>query len=97
MTPLSRRNFLKLVGLATLGAAGACQSNASVLLPSEPAQPNGKKRVLRIAHMTDFHVWSLGGAPDGMKRALRHAQTQEDPPDIIVNTGDSIMDSLEHA
>jgi 3',5'-cyclic AMP phosphodiesterase CpdA len=45
--------------------------------------------------MTDFHVWSLGGAPDGMTRALRHAQTQEDPPDIIVNTGDSIMDSLD--
>ncbi len=95
MNPLNRRNFLKLAGLAALGAVGACQPGASVSLPSEPAQPAGRKRVLRIAHMTDFHVWSLDGAPDGMKRALRHAQTREDPPDIIVNTGDSIMDSLD--
>ena len=26
---------------------------------------------------------------------MRHAQSQEDPPDIILNTGDSIMESLE--
>jgi len=29
-----------------------------------------------------------------MVRALRHAQAQADPPDLILNTGDSIMDSL---
>jgi 3',5'-cyclic AMP phosphodiesterase CpdA len=55
----------------------------------------GKKRVLRIAHMTDFHVQPEGIAPDGMIRALRHAQTQADPPNIILNTGDSIMESLK--
>ena len=45
--------------------------------------------------MTDFLVQPEGIAPDGMARALRHAQAQPDPPDLILNTGDSIMDSLE--
>ena len=53
-----------------------------------------KTRVLRIAHMTDFHVMPNGNAPEGMAKALRHAQSQADPPDLIINTGDSIMDSL---
>jgi len=65
--------------------------------PSEFTQnlsnPN-KKRVLRIAHLTDFHVQPEGYAPEGMARALRHAQNQSDRPDMIINTGDSIMDSL---
>ncbi|MCJ7434523.1 MAG: metallophosphoesterase [Anaerolineales bacterium] len=64
--------------------------------PTETPQPEKKKnRVLRIAHMTDFHVQPEGIAPDGMIRALRHAQSQADPPDIIFNTGDSIMDALK--
>jgi 3',5'-cyclic AMP phosphodiesterase CpdA len=64
--------------------------------PVDYSQLSGqKKRVLRIAHMTDFHVQPEGNAPDGMIQALRHAQAQEDPPDIILNTGDSIMESLE--
>ena len=54
-----------------------------------------RKRVLRIAHMTDFHVQPEGAAPDSMRRALRHAQNQDDPPDFILNTGDCVMDSLE--
>ena len=45
--------------------------------------------------MTDFHAQPEGLAPDGMIRALRHAQAQENPPDMIINTGDSIMESLE--
>lgn len=52
------------------------------------------KRVLRVAHLTDIHVQPEGIAPDGMVKALRHAQEQPDPPDLIINTGDSIMDSL---
>ena len=30
-----------------------------------------------------------------MRLALRHAQSQADPPGVIINTGDSIMDSFE--
>lgn len=79
-------------------------TDSSILMPPTqvPAatQPSmspqqAKKRVLRIAHMTDWHVLPLGTARDGMTRALRHAQAQVDPPDIIINTGDCVMDSLE--
>lgn len=78
------------------------------LLPSDTPEPSrtarpvetplpgtNKKRVLRIAHMTDFHMGPDEPALSGMRLALRHAQMQEDPPDIIFNTGDCVYDSLE--
>lgn len=105
---LDRRDFLKLAGLTTLGVASACapaqivDTATSIIPPTLTTQPTEtpvpakqKNRVLRIAHMTDFHVQPEGIAPAGMARALYHAQTQADPPDIILNTGDSIMDGLE--
>jgi len=36
---------------------------------SNPFASKAKKRVLRIAHMTDFHVQPEGIAPAGMARA----------------------------
>ena len=99
---LYRRDFLKLAGLTTLGTVSACASSQPVgfstttVQPAQNSQVNKqKRRVLRIAHMTDFHVHTESNASDGMIRALRHAQAQENPPDIILNTGDSIMESLE--
>jgi 3',5'-cyclic AMP phosphodiesterase CpdA len=83
---LDRRDFLKLAGLTTLGAVSACAPSTSTLQ---------KKRVLRIAHMTDFHVEPQGISSAGMRRALHHAQSQADPADVILNTGDCIMDALE--
>ena len=74
----------------TQTAASTQTLEAAPLSTHEP-----RKRVLRIAQLTDFHVQPEGIAPQGMTRALRHAQGQDDPPDIVVNTGDSIMDSLE--
>ena len=59
--------------------------------------PGAWKRVLRIAHMTDWHVLPIAGVEEGMIRALHHAQQQADPPDIIFNTGDCVMDSLHTA
>jgi Icc protein len=92
--PLTRRNFLQLGGLAGMGlslsACGVTQAAAT----TSPA-PVAGQRVLRIAHLTDFHVMPEGFAPQGVAKAFRHAQSQPDKPDIIINTGDSIMDSLE--
>jgi 3',5'-cyclic AMP phosphodiesterase CpdA len=53
-----------------------------------------RKKVLRIAHLTDVHVQPEQGAPHGMARALQHAQNLADKPDVIFNGGDSIMDAL---
>ncbi len=125
-----RRNFLKMLGLAALGTAGACTAPAllstptpaAISLPTIPMFPAGsgtsappsptnaatatpepmpspaadgtRKRVLRIAHMTDWHMLPARTAEDGMVRALRSVQQQADPPTLIFNTGDTVMDSL---
>lgn len=75
----------------TLTPAPAVTEQPTAQLAAAPQ----RKRVLRIAHMTDFHTQPEGNAPDGIRRALHHAQAQEDPADIILNTGDSVFDSLE--
>jgi Icc protein len=81
--------------LATPAALPTRAATSTIQPAISPQSPGQRKRVLRIAHMTDFHVQPEGIAPDGMMRALHHAQAQEDSPDIILNTGDSIMESLE--
>lgn len=88
---LNRRQFLRLGGLAALGAVSACASSRSG--DHQPQTP--KKRSLRIAHLTDMHILPVSLLENKVASAFRHAQAQEDPPDIILNTGDSIMDSLE--
>ncbi len=78
---------------ATRGPTAPPESTPKPTAHAASGQP--KKRVLRIAHMTDFHMLPDATAHDGMARALRQVQAQEDPPDIIFNTGDCVMDSLE--
>ncbi len=121
---LNRRSFLKLLGMAALGTAGACTAPAVAGTPAPsvtslpsgsvetaPLPPTGtanatreplpapttgatRNRVLRIAHMTDWHMLPVPTAMYGMARALRAVQQQPDPPTIIFNTGDSVMESL---
>jgi 3',5'-cyclic-AMP phosphodiesterase len=88
---ISRRQFLSLGGLFSLGAASACASPSGVASVSKST----KKRSLRIAHLTDMHILPVGSIENKVASAFRHAQAQADPPDIILNTGDSIMDSLK--
>ncbi|MBS1705181.1 MAG: metallophosphoesterase [Armatimonadetes bacterium] len=84
MGSISRRELL---------AASSCGILLPNLLTSAPPNPN-RKRVLRIAHLTDIHVQPERGAAKGMEAALEHAQGQRDKPDIIFTGGDLIMDSL---
>ena len=82
---ISRRGFLYAAGALSTAAAAACQ----------PAAAASRERILRIAHLTDIHLDHRSDARVGMAKALAHAQSQADPPEFILNTGDSIMDSLE--
>lgn len=79
----SRREFL----------AGAA---AGILLPtlSRLTQSSSRKRIARIAHLTDIHVQPERGATEGFETALEHALGQSDKPDIIFTGGDLIMDAL---
>ena len=84
----SRRKFLQSGSLAALGAAVSFNASAEpkIVVP-------GRKRVLRIAHLTDIHVQPQSPAPHGFAAALHAAQNLADKPDIIFSTGDCIMDA----
>lgn len=48
---------------------------------------------LRIAHLTDLHVFHERGAAAGLEACLVHAQERR--PDVIFTGGDLVMDTLE--
>lgn len=89
---MDRKDFLTYGSLSTLATLQA----GALLLNKQSKQD--KKRVLRIAHITDVHLSDNSedeySAPKGLERCLHHVQNQEDPPDIIFNGGDSINDAL---
>lgn len=96
----SRRDVLKAVGLAG-ASAGVVLAGGSVLtaagrgaVAAQPASPN-RKRLARLAHMTDVHVEPELGAGEGLAACLRHLQSQPDKPEFILMTGDCVFDSFE--
>lgn len=86
---MDRKEFLKAAGLATVAAGTRSSPSAQA---AEAAST--RRRALRIAHLTDIHVQPERGAPAGLAACLNHAQSLEDPPDFILNGGDTIMDAL---
>ncbi|MGH7576224.1 MAG: metallophosphoesterase family protein [Longimicrobiales bacterium] len=86
---VNRKEFLKTAGLAALGVTSGVSLTAVAA-----ASVRTRRRVLRIAHLTDIHVQPERGAPAGLAACLRHAQSMEDAPDLILNGGDTIMDAL---
>lgn len=84
---INRRTFIATAGLGVLGAAAAQRLEL-------PAESPTRRRVLRLAHLTDIHVQPELGAGEGMAAALEHAQNLSDKPDLIVQGGDAIMDAL---
>ena len=55
--------------------------------------PAERKRVLRIAHVSDIHVEPELRAAEGLASCLHHLQ-QNQKPDMVLNTGDTIFDSM---
>ena len=89
----SRRNWLKGSFLAGAGIFTSRLLSTSNL-NATPVKMD-RKRSLRIAHITDVHVQPEGDAPFGFANALKTIQSLEDKVDLIVNTGDCIMDSFK--
>ena len=81
---MDRRKLLRKLGMAAGGLAvsGATQATAY-----------STKRALRIAHVTDIHVQPHLCAAKGFEKCLHHFQNLDTKPDLILNTGDSIMGS----
>ena len=89
---VSRRDALRVGGLAALGVAlGGCSTG--------PKQDTGvlrpRKRVMRLAHMSDVHIQPERAGYEGMAACLRHCMEQRDRPSMVVTGGDLIMDSFE--
>ncbi|MEA2707814.1 MAG: 3,5-cyclic-AMP phosphodiesterase [Phycisphaerales bacterium] len=85
----SRRDLLKATGFA-IGASllGGCASSGS----SRTVRAGKRAGSIRVAHLSDFHVQPELDAPRGMAKCLHHAQSHK--PDLILNTGDCVMETL---
>jgi Icc protein len=86
---LNRREYLTRAG--GVAAAAALGANVRGVVVTQPS--TARKRLLRIAQITDIHVLPKLDAGKGFTACLRHIQDQPDPPEIILNSGDCIMDS----
>lgn len=66
---------------------------AALSIPAASARATGpaRKRVLRLAHITDCHVDGKKGSAFGVAQMFRHIRGLADPVDLIVNTGDTVM------
>jgi 3',5'-cyclic-AMP phosphodiesterase len=96
---MKRRDFLSNTFLSAAAATGIATTAAAATTPSVNTDlsqdAEGRRRVIRIAHLTDIHVKPDKIAEEGMARALRNANALSPKPDFIVNSGDCIMDALE--
>lgn len=90
-TRRSRREFLQTAAAASLCAGTAASATAS---EDHPAATRRHTRVLRIAHLTDIHVQPERKAGEGLAACLHHVQNLRDRPDMILNGGDAVMDTM---
>lgn len=82
---MKRRELIKYLGL-TAGTV-ALSGSASILSTSE--QNIKKKRVLRIAHITDVHIRPEENAPERFVKCLEEIKKHK--IDFFLNGGDSIF------
>jgi 3',5'-cyclic AMP phosphodiesterase CpdA len=86
----SRREILWAAGAGVAAAALTWAPLPHATAGEEPTAT--RRRALRLAHLTDVHVQPELGAADGLAACLRHAQSHKDPPQLILNGGDAVMD-----
>lgn len=91
---ITRRGLLRR-SLAGAAVAIAASAGVPIVRAADEirAARSGAKRALRIAHITDVHVQPERAAGDGLAACLRHIQSLKDPPQLILNGGDSVMDA----
>jgi 3',5'-cyclic-AMP phosphodiesterase len=85
-----RRSFLRN-GLFGLGAMGLGKFSFAASADKDILQP--KTRSLRIAHITDCHTQPKIKTEKALKSVFRQINGMHDKPDLIINTGDSVLDA----
>ncbi|MCS6918590.1 MAG: metallophosphoesterase [Fimbriimonadales bacterium] len=81
---LSRRDFLKGIGAIAIGGAFGASARAT--------PPAPRKRVLRVAHLTDIHLQPEGVGVESTIACLKALHESRERPDLILTGGDSVMD-----
>lgn len=76
----------------TAGDVALAADNAKLQSQTQSPAPRGRKRVLRIAHLTDTHVQPEKRAGEGLAACLRHVQSDQIKADLILQGGDAVMD-----
>ena len=85
---MQRRSLLKtLGGLFLLPAAGNPLRSLAT-----PVRTPGAKVVLRVAHITDVHIFDKLDAPRHFADCLQHLQKQTPAVDLVLNGGDCVFD-----
>ncbi len=84
---MKRRNF---IGTGMLAGAGLF---AGKTVKADVAKK--KKRVLRVAQVTDMHISPRTVPEKGIRNLVEELNNLNDKPDFVLNTGDNIMDSLK--
>src|SRR3954468_10836109 len=85
-----RRSFLRN-GLLSIGALGLGKLSFAATNTSEILQP--RTRSLRIAHITDCHTQPKTKTEKALKSVFKQINNMQDRPDLIINTGDSVLDA----
>jgi len=83
---MNRRHFVR-----TLGALAGTAAAAPLLASSSDSA--ARPRALRIAHLTDTHVSDHKNCPGGLERMFAALAALDPAPDLVMHTGDVIMDS----
>lgn len=86
-----RRSFLRNGFLAGLGIMGA--GKLSIAASAGDNIKSSKERSLRIAHITDCHSKPKLKAEKALKSVFRELNGMGDKPDLIINTGDSVLEA----
>jgi len=83
-----------LLGTSLSGCASGSGSRSKVAATTA-ASSAARKRVLRVAHLTDTHVQRELKGDQGLTACLRHVQSLKDKPDLILTGGDNIFDAYD--
>lgn len=89
---MTRRESILTMGAVAAGTLSFGAPYRSAL--AAPANTE-RKRSLRVAHLTDFHVEPELRAGEGMASCLRHVQQLPDKPELMFTGGDHVMDSFD--
>lgn len=84
----NRRSFIKNASVLTLG--GILATKELDAFAKEKASKN-IKRSIRVAHITDIHLLDTAMPKEAFRRVLHAINTMPDKPELIINSGDSVM------